>query len=351
MFKVLFITFSGIGIGYLVRRASWVHLLPKSISYTIWLLLFIFGLQVGANDLVVSNLNTLGLKALNIALAGCLGSSVAAWLVWKYLVRRKRMAGGDTGIGDIMPFKEISELAGNPDVGGPLVMEETEAVGKDVGNSSSGDKFKGLMAGIVVVAFFAVGCICGWQGFLPDVLHNGDISMYVLYLLMVQVGMGIGSDRQLKAILMSLKPQLLLLPLATVFGTLLFVAVASPSVDGLNFADTLAVGAGFGYYSLSSVLITQIKEPVLGSALAAQIGTVALMSNIMREIITLLFSPLICRLFGKLAPISSGGATSMDSTLPVITAVCGKDMVFISIFHGVLVDFSVPFLVTFFASI
>jgi uncharacterized membrane protein YbjE (DUF340 family) len=41
----------------------------------------------------------------------------------------------------------------------------------------------------------------------------------------------------------------------------------------------------------------------------------------------------------------------MDSTLPVITAACGKEMAFVSIFHGVLVDFSVPFLVTFFASL
>ena len=115
--------------------------------------------------------------------------------------------------------------------------------------------------------------------------------------------------------------------------------------------DCMAVGAGFGYYSLSSVLITQIKEPSAGLVVATQMGTIALMANIMREVMTLLFAPVIYRVFGGLAPISVGGATSMDSTLPVITAVCGKEMAFISIFHGVLVDFSVPFLVTFFASL
>ena len=80
-------------------------------------------------------------------------------------------------------------------------------------------------------------------------------------------------------------------------------------------------------------------------------GTIALMANIMREVMTLLFAPVICRVFGRLAPISAGGATSMDSTLPVIVSACGKEMAFISIFHGVLVDFSVPFLVSFFASL
>ena len=119
----------------------------------------------------------------------------------------------------------------------------------------------------------------------------------------------------------------------------------------MNLADCMAVGAGFGYYSLSSVLITQMKEPQVGVAFAAQLGTIALMANIMREVLTLLTAPLIYKVFGRFAPISVGGATSMDSTLPVITAVCGKEMAFISIFHGVTVDFTVPFLVTFFASL
>ena len=174
--------------------------------------------------------------------------------------------------------------------------------------------------------------------------------MYVLYALMVQVGVSIGSDRKLKEIILGLNPKLLLLPLGTIMGTLVFVAIASFFISNISLPCSLAIGAGFGYYSLSSVLITQIKEATVGVDMAAQLGTMALMANIMREVITLLFAPVIYRVFGELAPISTGGVTSMDSTLPVITAVCGKKLVFISIFHGVLVDFSVPFLVTFFAS-
>ena len=112
----------------------------------------------------------------------------------------------------------------------------------------------------------------------------------------------------------------------------------------------LAVGSGFAYYSLSSILITQLKEPFLGVQLATELGTIALMANIMREIMALLGAPLFVKYFGRLSPICAGGATTMDTTLPIITRYSGKDLVFISIFHGIIVDFTVPFFVSFFCS-
>jgi len=108
-------------------------------------------------------------------------------------------------------------------------------------------------------------------------------------------------------------------------------------------SECMAIGAGFGHYSLSSIFITEYKGP--------ELGTIALLSNIMREITALLGAPLLVKYFGKLAPISVGGATTMDTTLPIITRCSGKEFVIISIFHGFVVDFSVPFLVTFLCSI
>ena len=345
MFKVLAITFSGIALGYLLRRMAWLGHLGKSITYTIWLLLLFFGLQVGANEQVVANLDTLGVKALEISVAGVLGSCVTAWLLLKCFFRGGIIAGQQITNRHVTNRHATSQQS-----------SVQEASSGDDGSGCNDETVQGrgimeTLQGFIVVAFFAVGCVAGWLGLFPASLTDGAFSMYVLYALMIQVGMSIGSDKKLKEILCSLRPKLLLLPLGTIVGTLLLVAAASPFIGGINLPDSLAVGAGFGYYSLSSVLITQIKSASAGASFAAQLGTVALMANIMREVITLLFAPAICRVFGKLAPISTGGATSMDSTLPVITAVCGKEMVFISIFHGVLVDFSVPFLVTFFASL
>lgn len=190
----------------------------------------------------------------------------------------------------------------------------------------------------------------GWSGRLPDVVIENDITVYVLYLLMFQVGLSIGSDKKLKDILGSIRPKLLLVPFATIAGTLVFSALVSLLLTQWSVFDCLAVGSGFAYYSLSSILITQLKESSLGVQLATELGTIALMANIMREIMALLGAPLFVKYFGRLSPICAGGATTMDTTLPIITRYSGKDLVFISIFHGIIVDFTVPFFVSFFCS-
>ena len=105
-----------------------------------------------------------------------------------------------------------------------------------------------------------------------------------------------------------------------------------------GFADCMALSSGFAYYSLSSIFITEYR--------GAELGTIALMTNIIREMITLLLSPLLARVFGPLAPITSGGATTMDTTLPIITHTVGERYVALSLYHGFVIDFSVLFLVT-----
>lgn len=207
-----------------------------------------------------------------------------------------------------------------------------------------------MKGSLTVVAFFVLGCIWGWSGYLPDVLVKNNVTMYVLYFLMLQVGLSIGSDKKLKEILYSIRPKLLLIPLATIVGTLIASALVSLLITKWSVFDCLAVGSGFAYYSLSSILITELKEASLGVRLATELGTIALIANIIREILALLGAPLFVKYFGRLAPICAGGATTMDTTLPVITRYAGKDLVFVSIFHGILVDFTVPFFVSFFCS-
>ncbi len=208
-----------------------------------------------------------------------------------------------------------------------------------------------MKGSLTVVGFFALGGLLGWSGYLPDSIAENDMAVYVLYLLMFQVGIGIGSDRKLKEILSGIRPRLLLVPLATIVGTLSFSALISLVLTRWSVFDCLAVGSGFAYYSLSSILITELKEPTLGARLATELGTIALIANIIREIFALLGAPLFVKYFGRLSPICAGGATTMDTTLPIITRYCGKELVFVSIFHGILVDFSVPFLVSFFCSL
>lgn len=206
-----------------------------------------------------------------------------------------------------------------------------------------------MKGSLVVVAFFLAGCILGRINGAHFDMHQ--LSLYVLYALMFQVGISIGSNKKLKDLLKSLCPKMILLPIATVSGTLLFSALASLLLSQWSVFDCMAVGSGFAYYSLSSILITQFKEPSIGLQLATELGTIALLSNIFREMIALLGAPLIRKYFGKLAPISVAGVNSMDVLLPSITRYSGKEMIPIAIFHGILIDLSVPVFVSFFCNL
>lgn len=202
---------------------------------------------------------------------------------------------------------------------------------------------------LIVLAIFGIGCLAG-AGFQPEAdMHNW--SLCILYALMLQVGIGIGSNRGLQQELKKLSPKMLLVPAATIIGTLAFSAAASLLLSQWSVFDCMAVGSGFAYYSLSSILITQFKEPSIGLQLATELGTIALLSNIIREMMSLVGAPLIRKYFGQLAPISAAGVNSMDVLLPSITRCSGKEVMPIAIFHGILIDLSVPFFVSLFCNL
>lgn len=194
-----------------------------------------------------------------------------------------------------------------------------------------------------ITAFFAVGVACGLLHIIPDGFINGRTSFYVLCALMFSVGMSIGCDSATLRSFRQLNPRLALLPFVTIAGTLAGAMASSVVLPHRELSDCLAVGSGMGYYSLSSIFITEYR--------GAELGTVALLANIFRELAALLLAPFLARRFGNLAPISVGGATTMDTTLPVITRSVGPEYVVVSVFHGFVTDFSVPFLVTFFCTL
>ncbi len=200
-----------------------------------------------------------------------------------------------------------------------------------------------MKGSLIILSFFATGLLVGIFRWLPPHFLNQNISFYVLCGLMFSVGISIGNDPSSIRQFRNINPRILFLPLMTIVGTWLGVLAVSFFIKNRSIADCLAVGSGFGYYSLSSILITQYK--------GIELGTLALLSNIMREILTLVFAPLMVKYFGKLAPISAGGATTMDTTFPIIVRSSGKNYAIVSIYQGIIVDFTVPFLVTLFCSL
>ena len=195
-----------------------------------------------------------------------------------------------------------------------------------------------MKGSLIILGFFIAGILLGLQSFIQDIITKHDPSIYALYILIFFVGAGIGGDKHFLQIIRSISFKYLLVPLTVIIGTFLGVSAYLFFFPKEKVLESFAVGAGFGYYSLSSILISQLS----GKAF----GIIALLSNISREIFTLLLTPLLAKYLGKLAPIVSGGATSMDTTLPVIVKYSGKEFAFISIFSGIVLTILVPLLIS-----
>uniref|UniRef100_UPI003FF04D3C lysine exporter LysO family protein n=1 Tax=Prevotella sp. TaxID=59823 RepID=UPI003FF04D3C len=194
-----------------------------------------------------------------------------------------------------------------------------------------------MKGSLIVVGFFVIGLLGGIEKMVPSWLLDGDVSFVALCGLLLFVGLGIGLNPEMKKEVRSLSPRMALLPVVTIIGSWL-AALLIWTVLHRTLSDCMAINSGFAYYSLSSIFITEYR--------GAELGTIALLANIIREMLTLLGAPLMARWFGPLAPISAGGATTMDTTLPILSQTVGQRYIALSIYHGFVVDFTVPFLVS-----
>ncbi len=195
--------------------------------------------------------------------------------------------------------------------------------------------------GLLILACFAAGILVGKLGWIPRALGDGALDL-ALYILLFVAGMGMGFDTRNFRIVRDLGWRVTLLPLSVIIGS----ALGSLAIWGLlpllghamPLRDVLGVAAGFGYYSLSSVMIAGMGQPSLGS--------VALIANISHELITMLLAPLLVRLAGGFAPVATAGAAAMDTCLPVIARYGGERYAIMGVFSGMVLTMLVPVLVT-----
>ncbi|WP_297304606.1 lysine exporter LysO family protein [uncultured Coprobacter sp.] len=195
-----------------------------------------------------------------------------------------------------------------------------------------------MKSSFIILCCFITGILLAYYRCVPDIFLTHDYSNYILPIMMFFVGIGIGGDiKSLYVPIKKYKIKIILIPLATIFGSIIITALISPLFD-ITTKETIAIGSGFGYYSLSAIFLNKLA--------GYEIGMMALISNMTREITALLFIPILARYCGKLAPISAAGATSIDTTLPIIAKSCGEQFIVISIFHGIFVDISVPVIIS-----
>lgn len=320
MFIVILFIFLGILSGVLCRKLSTGARISltdvaarwqgRIVTWLIWLLLFLLGIEVGSNEMIVRSLPTLGVEALLLSSAATLGCCVLAWMLWR-----------------VSKNNTVQENA----------KKETSAEKEGLQGFSLIRGLKVMKGSLIVVGFFVIGLLGGIEKMVPSWLLDRDVSFVALCGLLLFVGLGIGLNPEMKKEVRSLSPRMALLPVVTIIGSWLG-ALLIWTVLHRTLSDCMAINSGFAYYSLSSIFITEYR--------GAELGTIALLANIIREMLTLLGAPLMARWFGPLAPISAGGATTMDTTLPILSQTVGQRYIALSIYHGFVVDFTVPFLVS-----
>lgn len=327
MFLVILFIFLGILSGVLCRKLSTGARISltdvaarwqgRIVTWLIWLLLFLLGIEVGSNEMIVRSLPTLGVEALLLSSAATLSCCVLAWMLWRFSTNNT--------VQENAKNETSAEKEGNP------------AEKEGLQGSSLIRGLKVMKGSLIVVGFFIIGLLGGIEKMVPSWLLDGDVSFVALCGLLLFVGLGIGLNPEMKKEVRSLSPRMALLPVVTIIGSWLG-ALLIWTVLHRTLSDCMAINSGFAYYSLSSIFITEYR--------GAELGTIALLANIIREMLTLLGAPLMARCFGPLAPISVGGATTMDTTLPILSQTLGQRYIALSIYHGFVVDFTVPFLVS-----
>ncbi len=257
------------------------------------------------------------------ALAGSatLCSVVAGW-AWERLVGRRQEANRQIG-------KSANQQIGERQEANQQIANRKSQIGK--GGSAVG--LTALIAG-TVLAGLAVGAF----KLLPSgvVAWLATVTSVALGVLLFGIGIEIGYNRRAWRELRHLGLRVLCLPLAVAVGSIAGALGAGWGL-GLPLNEASAIGAGFGWYSLSGVLLTQLA--------GASVGALAFLTNVLRELVAVLTMPFLARYLGRAAAVAAGGATSMDSTLPVVVRAAGDEAALLAFTSGAVLTALVPVLV------
>ncbi len=269
------------------------------------ILIVTLGVNLGANDEVISSLGQIGLAALLITVLAMGGSILALTLLRRFVLRLNHVG-----------LPRGSEAGGASD--GP-----------------SGGKADNSLTKWIIFAV-AAGMLAGRFLFPPELTqHCGTVINFGLYLLLFMVGMDMGRQGTFLSDIKAAGFQVLLVPVAVCLGTLALAAAAGLLLP-LGVKDAMAASAGMGWYSLA---------PTLLAPYSALVSAVAFLSNVMREIFSILLIPLVARYIGYVECAALPGAAAMDTVLPVVVGATHERITIYSFTSGVVLSLAVPVLV------
>lgn len=195
----------------------------------------------------------------------------------------------------------------------------------------------------IIVLSIIIGALTG-HFILPDNMatHLDSISSISLYILIFLVGIDVGNNKSLLKDLKNIGFKILFVPFGIIVGSL-FGGIIASLLCNMSLKTGLAIASGFGWYSLSGVLLTNLCN--------VEVGTIAFLTNVLRELFAVITIPILAKKLNFFTAIAPAGATSMDTTLPLISNATNSEIAIVSFINGALLTSLVPVMVTFFFTI
>ncbi|EJK9925655.1 lysine exporter LysO family protein [Cronobacter sakazakii] len=286
-------------LGYLIplRKAGALRLINQLLSWLVYIILFFMGISLAFLDNLSANLLAiLYYSAVSITVIMLCNIAALLWLEraipWRHQHRQEKLP---------------SRLA--------MALESLK------------------LCGVVVLGF-----LLGLTG-LAFLKHATEASEYTLIFLLFLIGIQLRNNGMtLKQIVLNRRG--MMVAVVVLCSSLIAGAVNALLLD-LPLRAGLAMASGFGWYSLSGILMTESFGPVIGSA--------AFFNDLGRELIAIMLIPALVRR-SRSAALGICGATSMDFTLPVLQRSGGLELVPAAIVHGFILSLLVPLLMAFFAA-
>ena len=165
--------------------------------------------------------------------------------------------------------------------------------------------------------------------------ENSDI---VLYLLMFSVGISVGMYEGVMKKIREYHIRIFIIPVGIIAGSMIGGVLCSFLLK-MPWQHGTAIASGMGWYSLAGASIGKLG--------GAELGSVAFLSNLMREIFSFFLIPLIALKLNDYTCIAPAAATSEDTTLPMMLKYTNEETVVLSVLNGMICSFFVPILISF----
>lgn len=127
----------------------------------------------------------------------------------------------------------------------------------------------------------------------------------------------------------------LYLSLVVIISAMLTAVVICFLLD-IEFGLAVVLTSGFGWYTLSGPLASQLITPLAGAEV--------FFIDLLREVLALSLIPVLSR-FSYFVPVGYSGATAFDFTLPLLRENLGIEVVPIAVTSGTILSVVAPFMI------